>query len=262
MVFSVVFSFVNWVWSGSWSRNRLIFSNFCQNQLVLCSSIYMVFSVVFSFVNWVWSGSWSRNRLIFSNFCQNQLVLCSSIYMVFSVVFSFVNWVWSGSWSWNRLIFSNFCQNQRVLCSSIYMVFSVLFSFLNWIKSGSWSRNRLIFSKRLSEPACSSQFFFNGGILSTSMTQTNVRNATSLGTFCFKDYHYALYILPHSCAFHPFCSFSSCILPCGILFSYPGWCCWSAKGNRFFSVLLPFLPFVMRFTKLNNPPSQIIFTLC
>ena len=58
-------------------KDRVLRSNFCQNQLVFCSSIYIevacfafrlrtrVFSVLFSFVNWILSGSWSRHRVIF-----------------------------------------------------------------------------------------------------------------------------------------------------------------------------------------------------
>ena len=100
-------------------------------------------------------------------------------------------------------------------------------------------------------------FSFSDGF-TLRQAKTNARNATSLCTLCFKDYHYAFrewhslkflflylwYIPPYSYAFHTFFFtpfFSSCILPCRILFFYPRWCCWLAKGNRFFSLLLPLL---------------------
>ena len=40
-VFNVLFSFVNWILSGSWSRYRVIFSKLNQNQRVLRRSIYI-----------------------------------------------------------------------------------------------------------------------------------------------------------------------------------------------------------------------------
>ena len=62
LTFCPVFS-DNHSWKSSWSRNRVLRSNYCQNQLILCSSIYIEVACslldselrfsVFSFPLWI-----------------------------------------------------------------------------------------------------------------------------------------------------------------------------------------------------------------
>ena len=144
-----------------------------------------------------------RNRVLRSNFCQNQLVFCSSIYIEVACslfdwdpgfsVFSFPFWIeFQAVVDQGVGLYSqNFYQNQSVLPRSIYIepvltsreecnVFADLFFRIYLCLSRDLVNRHVFFAARFT----------------LRQPKTPVGNATNLWTFCFEDYHYAFQETP------------------------------------------------------------------
>ena len=130
-------------------------------------------------------------------FCQNRLVLCSSIYIEVAcllldsepgfLVFSFPLWIEFferySSWSRHRVIFSKLLSEPA--CSSQVD--------LHWASPHlPWGMQRICgpFILEFIREILSTSMFF-AARFTLRQLKTPVRNATNLRTFCSEDYHYA-----------------------------------------------------------------------